>query len=489
MQIRVLSLLALAAFLPNAGAQTAAKQKPFTPKMASTPPASVMVPAPNPGGYLGGTDSCATPTPIAGQATFPFDSTAATTGPEGQSESLCYAFGTSAVDFDVWFCWTADADGQANMTMCNGATHDTKIAAYPACGCPTQGSAIVCNDDSCGLQSGILFTVVNQTSYTLQVGSFPGGGAGAGSFDISITPSGGATGADDCASADVISGDGVFQFDNNSATTGTQGQSESLCFAFGTSGINSDVWFDWTAGCTGSTDYTTCGGASNDTKLAVYPGGGCPATGSSLGCNDDMCGLQSSVVFNSTAGTTYSLQLGSFPGGSTGFGTFSLTTTNCGGGGGGPGSALCFGDGSGSVCPCGNAGGSDEGCGNSSGAGCALDGSGSSSLGNADLALDATNAIPSQPGLFFQGDTEVNGGNGIVFGDGLRCCGTGVVRLQVVVPDGNGDASTSVDVGADGGAAAGDQRCYQYWYRNPGSGSPCGSGFNTSNAYSVTWTP
>ncbi|MAF67244.1 MAG: hypothetical protein CMJ84_16500 [Planctomycetes bacterium] len=453
------------------------------------PPVSVTVPAPSPGGgYLGGTDSCATPMPISGQATFPFDTNAASTGGEGQSESLCFAFGTSGIELDVWFCWTADATGTATMTMCNGASHDTKIAAYPACGCPATGSALACNDDSCALQSSIQFAVTNQTVYTLQVGSFPGAAPGAGTFDIAINAGGGSAGSDSCSTADAISGDGVFQFDNSSATTGTEGQSESNCFAFGTSGIDEDVWFDWTAGCSGTTEYTTCGGAGNDTKIAVYPGSGCPASGSSLACNDDTCGLQSSVTFNSTSGSTYTLQLGSFPGGSVGSGTFSLTTTNCGGGGGGPGTALCFGDGSATACPCGNLGGSGEGCGNSSGTGCALDGSGSNSIANADMALDATNAIPGQPGLFFQGNNEVNGGNGIVFGDGLRCCGTGVARLQVVVPDGNGDASTSVDIGASGGVSAGDQRCYQYWYRNPGSGSPCGSGFNTSNAYSVTWT-
>ncbi|MDP6538222.1 MAG: hypothetical protein QF903_05905 [Planctomycetota bacterium] len=489
MQLRALSLLAAAALLPSAVAQTAPKQKPVTPKSASTPPASVTVPAPNPGGYLGGTDTCATPTPIAGQATFPFDTSAASTGAEGQSESLCFAFGTSGIDLDVWFCWTADATGTASMTMCNGASHDTKIAAYPACGCPAAGSALACNDDACGFQSSIQFAVTNQTVYTLQVGSFPGASPGAGSFDLSISTGGGSTGSDSCSTPDAISGDGVFQFDNTSASTGTEGQSESNCFAFGTSGIDADVWFDWTAGCSGTTEYTTCGGAGNDTKIAVYPGSGCPASGSSLACNDDTCGLQSSVSFASTAGSTYTLQLGSFPGGSVGFGTFSLTTTNCGGGGGGPGTALCFGDGSGSACPCGNVGGSDEGCGNSTGAGCSLDGTGSNSIANADLVFEAANALPGQPGLFFQGDNQVNGGNGIVFGDGLRCCGTGVVRLQVVVPDGSGDAATSVDIGAGGNVSAGDDRCYQYWYRNPGSGSPCGSGFNTSNAYSVTWTP
>ena len=67
---------------------------------------------------LQGSDSCTTPTPIAGQGTFPYDNTQATTGAEGQNEPLCYQFGSSAVDNDVWFAWTADFTGNAVITTC-----------------------------------------------------------------------------------------------------------------------------------------------------------------------------------------------------------------------------------------------------------------------------------------------------------------------------------------------------------------------------------
>ena len=102
--------------------------------------------------------------------------------------------------------------------------------------------------------------------------------------------------------------------------------------------------------------------------------------------------------------------------------------------------------------------------------------------------LAASGALPGQPGLFFQGSNFINGGNGVVFGDGLRCCGSGVVRLQIVVPDSSGDAATSVDIGLTGGVAAGDNKCYQYWYRDP-AGSPCGANFNLSNSYGINWLP
>ncbi len=434
---------------------------------------------------LNGSDDCATATAISGQGNFFFDLTNATTGTEGQSESLCCSVATCMIDGDVWYNWTADATGVATLSTCGLTASDTKIAAYPGTNCPTTGSSLACNDDACGVQTTICFPVTAGTDYTLQVGTYPGKIGCTGEFSMTIAGSGGG-GTDDCATPDAITGQGSFPFDTTCATTGIEGQNESLCYAFGTSGINFDVWFAWTADCSGPTEISTCAGASHDTKLAIYPGNGCPATGSSLACNDDTCGLQSTVSLQAVMGTTYSLQVGSFPGGGNGSGSFTVLTSPCDGGG--PGTADCFGDGSATACPCGNIGGSSEGCGNSTGAGCALTGSGSASIGAGDLVLAASGALPGQPGLFFQGSNFINGGNGVVFGDGLRCCGSGVVRLQIVVPDSSGDAATSVDIGLTGGVAAGDNKCYQYWYRDP-AGSPCGANFNLSNSYGINWLP
>ena len=87
-------------------------------------------------GFAQGSDDCSTPTPIAGQGTFPYDNTLATTGLEGQSEIFCYAFATSAIDNDVWFDWTSDIDGTVNLTTCSLTSDDTKLAVYPSGACP-----------------------------------------------------------------------------------------------------------------------------------------------------------------------------------------------------------------------------------------------------------------------------------------------------------------------------------------------------------------
>ena len=116
-----------------------------------------------------GSDSCSTPTAIAGQGTFAYDNTLATTGAEGQNEAVCYKFGSSAVDNDVWFAWTADFTGNAEISTCGGTSDDSKIGAYSGSACPTTGTALDCNDDTCGLQSSILIPVTSGSTYMVRV--------------------------------------------------------------------------------------------------------------------------------------------------------------------------------------------------------------------------------------------------------------------------------------------------------------------------------
>jgi hypothetical protein len=153
------------------------------------------------------------------------------------------------------------------------------------------------------------------------------------------------------------------------------------------------------------------------------------------------------------------------------------------------GSIYCSGDGSSTDCPCGNAGGLCAGCRNGSFAdGALLRATGSAELGNDSLVLRSQRATPSQPGLFFQGNNPVNVGEGVAFGDGLRCAGNGVVRLQVVVSNPSGNASSSVAVGATGDVQAGETKYYQFWYRDP-QASVCATNFNLSNGLKLVWAP
>ena len=132
-----------------------------------------------------GSDACSTATGIAGQGDFAFNNASATTGPQGQNESICNQFGTMGIDHDVWFAWTAPTTGYATVTLCNTVGFDSKVAAYAGSGCPVS-PALACNDDSCGTQSVIGFDVIAGQMYTLQVGSFPGSGGGSGTFNLTV---------------------------------------------------------------------------------------------------------------------------------------------------------------------------------------------------------------------------------------------------------------------------------------------------------------
>ncbi|MEQ1634005.1 MAG: hypothetical protein ABL997_16620, partial [Planctomycetota bacterium] len=75
-------------------------------------------------------------------------------------------------------------------------------------------------------------------------------------------------------------------------------------------GGGSDLWYRFTPSGTGSMTVDTCNSANYDSALEVFSG----SCGSlvSLVCNDDTCGLSSSVTVNVLAGQTYYIRLGGY---------------------------------------------------------------------------------------------------------------------------------------------------------------------------------
>jgi len=144
----------------------------------------------------------------------------------------------------------------------------------------------------------------------------------------------------------------------------------------------------------------------------------------------------------------------------------------------------CFGDGSGTICPCGNSGATGNGCANGTyPSGANLSASGTLS----GVILDLTSGTPNQFALFFEGDFANAGGNGVVFGDGLRCAGGNVIRLHTEQMNGNGDATLTGTVQTNGGGGVpGQTLYYQGWYRDPQL-SPCGFTFNLTNGVAITY--
>ena len=151
---------------------------------------AVVLAAVSGGARAQGSDNCATPTVISGTGNFAYNALAATTGAQGQSEAACSFFGSTAIDNDVWFTWTAPANGFVSLSLCAGtsSSFDTKLAVYPGTACPAGGSAIACNDDSCAFVSELGFACTNGSSYVIQIGSFTGSGGTAGSFSLLLGP-------------------------------------------------------------------------------------------------------------------------------------------------------------------------------------------------------------------------------------------------------------------------------------------------------------
>jgi hypothetical protein len=118
----------------------------------------------------------------------------------------------------------------------------------------------------------------------------------------------------------IIERTGTFPFDTSLATTDGAPHEGCLDQAGEEGHITDDAWFCWVSPCNGNVSVSTCdGGATFNTKLAVYDGcGTCPPTDADLiACNDDACLGQptdSTVVFSAAVGEEKLIRIGMFPG-------------------------------------------------------------------------------------------------------------------------------------------------------------------------------
>lgn len=106
-------------------------------------------------------DDCSNAMPIMDVIELPFDTTEATFDGEGQ----CM---TSP---NIWYCFTAMTDGMVYVATC-GSGYDTMLAVYDGCSCDPVGPMFECNDDSCGLQSEIMFPATAGSVYLIEVGGY-----------------------------------------------------------------------------------------------------------------------------------------------------------------------------------------------------------------------------------------------------------------------------------------------------------------------------
>ncbi|WP_157809507.1 PA domain-containing protein [Ulvibacter sp. MAR_2010_11] len=213
---------------------------------------------------------------------------------------------------DEWFEFTGSGSFEyVTLSLCDGGTgFDSRLTVFDACG----GAQVATNDDFCGLQSELTFTSNGTSTYYIAVEGF-GGATGAFSMAVSCVPAPPPPSNDLCANAIAVScGDFI------SGTT-IDATIDSAVAPLCDTGVTSPgVWYVLTDNtglvtdititmCTGTTDY--------DAKLSVYTGDcGAPPLTCVVG-NDDTCGLQSEVSFQSDGNTTFLILVHGF-GGATG---------------------------------------------------------------------------------------------------------------------------------------------------------------------------
>jgi len=495
-------------------------------------------------------DSCTLPINLVGDGPHPFNTVGATTGAEGQTEALCLFFGGTDIFNDVWYTWTATTTGLYELTLCNGTTHpDTRLAVYSGAGCPAAGSAIACNDDSCGLISALCFSATAGQTYLVQIGAFGPGQTGTG--NLLFTPL--VPNPSPCAPQD-------------------DGSSENSV------GLTAGGALAWMVGYGQGFPTTVISAIDTCFGTPLFPGGYVPTGPVTIGVWDDpnddgdisdgvfvtsvsaaiSPGSVDTDAFQSIplpspltltgiffVGAVVTHSAGEFPGPLDQSGGGSVCSSGVGSWVAGntsgafdfnnllandvppqtmasvglPGNwllrivcctnpdagvAFCCGDGTGTVCPCGNncsnVAGNCSGCCGSQGLGgrlnvttglpCGPPITGGASISNDTVRLLGVFMPSTSTALYFQGTTRLAAGNGVVFGDGLRCAGGTIIRLGTKTNSGGasqypgpGDPTVSVK----GLITVPGTRTYQIWYRN--AAAFCTSStFNLSNGYEIVWS-
>lgn len=273
-------------------------------------------------------DNCASAIDVSAGGTF----NGTLVGATNDGTATC---GASATNPDVWYRFTApNCAGRLTATTCG--THDaagqdtgmdTVLSLHTACG----GTQLACNDDTstCGsLDAGILRDSSVSADMTpgqtvwIRVSKFSTVASGPFRLNISY-----ATPNDLCAGATPI-GNGTFAFDNRCAGTDGPIDTTSCTFA-GSAQVYGDLWWRYTATCSGTATVTTCGLTTHDAKMHVY-GSNCPTgPNQQIACIDDSCGLQFTLSFPVTIGNQYLLRLGSFSSVTRGTGQFTVSCSSC----------------------------------------------------------------------------------------------------------------------------------------------------------------
>ena len=221
-----------------------------------------------------------------------------------------------------WFSFTPAVTGLFTMKTCNSG--DTKIAIGTACVASGTFGTIAYNDDAPTCLTGaggqawgswldatnngatdggfpLTQALVAGSTYFICVGGYGDTSIISGSLEI-IGPDGAPYDPCRATNPTAAPGSNTLAYDVNAADLNLGG---SAC-SFVVYGAN---YYKYTPTVTGSHTFDTCSSAAN-TRMAVLDG--CAAGAAVLGCNDDSCGLSSSVTLDLTLGVPVYVVVGSW---------------------------------------------------------------------------------------------------------------------------------------------------------------------------------
>jgi hypothetical protein len=233
-------------------------------------------------------DSCANAIPV----TVGSSTNGNTIGATNDGTASC---GGNQSGPDVWYSFIAPSNGFFQFDTCANLNHDSVLSLFDACG----GTQIACEDSSGCAISPTSATIITQLELGQRVlVRVSGSNRRSGPFTLNVNEyTQPAPSNDTCAGA-------IEVFDGLEFLSTVGAGSDGLSGCEGTP-LYRELYYSYVASCTGEVSVSTCG-SGFDTLAFVYDACG----GTILSCDNNGCGSSASLVFSSTAGTTYLIAIG-----------------------------------------------------------------------------------------------------------------------------------------------------------------------------------
>lgn len=253
--------------------------------------------------------------------------TASAEGGGGPIPPGCAQFGA-----DIWYRYSPPCSGIVTISTCT-STFDTLLAVYD--GTCADLNLIACNDNSdlCGMGSEgsrVTFDAQFGREYLIRLGSPVGAALTEGPGLLSITNAGCIAPANNSCSGAASVHPGVPLAFSTIGATAAPPLEPALCDSQDFQGFGPDIWFRYTAACSGPVRIATCG-SDFDTRVAIYTA--CPSfPETAIACSDEdgpaCAGSAASLDFDADEGTTYLIRVGG-TNNQQGTGTLLVTPLTC----------------------------------------------------------------------------------------------------------------------------------------------------------------